>query len=192
MRVGVYVDGYNLYYGARQCCGRSSTGWKWIDVRSLVSSAIARQGSWSSAKVERIVYCTARVDAVTNPSAHADQDVYLKALVAAGSVDWIEYGNYVARTKTGLLATDDPTTRKPVVTNSAWPIMVKDATGQSVPNARFMVRYLHLEEKGSDVNVASHLLLDVLSGPWMPLSSSPTTAISRSPSVQYEIACRSP
>lgn len=27
-----------------------------------------------------------------------------------------------------------------------------------------MVRYLHLEEKGSDVNVASHLLLDVLSG----------------------------
>ncbi len=41
--------------------------------------------------------------------------------------------------------------------------MVKDSAGRSVPNARFMVRYLHLEEKGSDVNVASHMLLDVLS-----------------------------
>jgi len=27
-----------------------------------------------------------------------------------------------------------------------------------------MVSYLHLEEKGSDVNVAAHLLLDVLGG----------------------------
>jgi uncharacterized LabA/DUF88 family protein len=164
MRVGVYVDGYNLYYGGRHCCGRGTSGWRWLDVRSLVSSVISRQGAWTEATLERIVYCTARVDAVTNPSAQADQDVYLKALLAKGSVDWIEYGNYVARTKTGLLATDDPVTKKPLVAQSNWPVMVRDATGKSVPNARFMVRYLHLEEKGSDVNVASHLLLDVLSG----------------------------
>lgn len=42
--------------------------------------------------------------------------------------------------------------------------MVRDNAGASVPDARFMVKYLHLEEKGSDVNVASHLLLDVLQG----------------------------
>ncbi len=159
----MYVDGYNLYYGGRHCCGRGAGGWKWIDVRGLVTDAINSQGSWSNVTVDRIVYCTARVDAVTNPSAHADQDVYLKALRATSSVDWIEYGNYVARTKTGLLATDDPQTKKPVIAHSAWPIMVKDAAAADVPNARFMVRYLHLEEKGSDVNVASHLLLDVLS-----------------------------
>jgi uncharacterized LabA/DUF88 family protein len=164
MRVGAYIDAYNLYYGARQTCGRSSAGWRWLDVRSLVESVVAAHPRWSAATVERVVYCTARVDAVTHPSAHADQDVYLKALLAAGSVDWIEYGNYVARTKTGLVATEDPLTHRPVIRTSAWPLMVQDGVGAPVPDARFMVRYLHLEEKGSDVNIASHLLLDVLSG----------------------------
>lgn len=163
MRVGVYVDAYNLYYGGRHCCGRSTTGWRWLDVRALVKRLIADQASWVGAQVQTVTYCTARVDAVTNPSAHADQDVYLKALRATGSVDWIEYGNYVARTKTALVATDDPKTRRPIVQTSKWPLMVKDSSGADVPSARFMVRYLHLEEKGSDVNVASHLLLDVLS-----------------------------
>jgi hypothetical protein len=36
------------------------------------------------------------------------------------------------------------------------------ATGADVPSARFMVSVSHREEKGSDVNVATHLLLDVL------------------------------
>jgi uncharacterized LabA/DUF88 family protein len=132
-------------------------------VRALVGAVIDTQGSWAGAAVERVTYCTARVDAGTNPSAHVDQDVYLKALLATGSVDWIEYGTYVARTKTGLLATDDPHTRRPVVLKSEWPVMIRDASGADVPTASFMVRYLHLEEKGSDVNLASQLLLDVLS-----------------------------
>lgn len=102
------------------------------------------------------------MDAVTNPSGAADQDVYLKALVATKSVDWIEYGNYVARVKAALLATPDPATHKPVITTSHWPVMIKDANGQPVRDARFLVNYLHMEEKGSDVNVASHLLYDVL------------------------------
>jgi hypothetical protein len=42
--------------------------------------------------------------------------------------------------------------------------MIKDPAGQSVPDARFMVSVARREEKGSDVNVASHLLLDVLRG----------------------------
>lgn len=163
MRVGVYVDGYNLYYGARSCCGRSTPGWRWIDVRALVTTLVDQQRGWPGASIDRVVYCTARVDARTNPSAHADQDVYLKALLASGSVDLVEYGNYVARVKRGLVAHEDPVTRRPVIHGSGWPVMVQDAAGHAVPNARFMVQYLHLEEKGSDVNVASHLLVDVLS-----------------------------
>lgn len=42
--------------------------------------------------------------------------------------------------------------------------MIQDGSGGPVPDARFMVSYLHLEEKGTDVNVASHLLVDVLTG----------------------------
>jgi uncharacterized LabA/DUF88 family protein len=130
----------------------------------LTETLVREQRGWPGAVVTRVVYCTARVDAKTNPSAHADQDVYLKALAAAGSVDWIEYGNYVARAKRALVASEHPVTRKPVIHTSAWPVMVQDSTGSPVRDARFMVQYLHLEEKGSDVNLASHLLVDVLSG----------------------------
>ena len=164
MRVGVYVDGYNLYYGGRHQCGRSTAGWRWLDIGAMARSLVTAQRGWGGATVEKVVYCTARVDAVTNPSAHADQAVYLNAVTASSSVDWIEYGTYVARTKRGLVAVEDPKSRKPVIQRSAWPLMVQDASGSDVPNARFMVSYLHLEEKGSDVNVASHLLVDVLTG----------------------------
>lgn len=167
MRVGVYVDAYNLYYGGRHCCGRSTPGWRWLDVRALVESVISAQGQWQNTQIVNVVYCTARVDAKTNPSAQVDQDVYLKALLASSSVDHIEYGNYVARTKTGLLAVEERDKKskktKPKIFTSNWPVMVRDSAGASVVDARFMVKYLHLEEKGSDVNVASHLLLDVLS-----------------------------
>lgn len=164
MRVGVYVDGYNLYYGARGLCGRGTAGWRWLDVRAVANTIIALQKSWAGAVVDRLVYCTARVDARINASAHSDQDVYLKALVGSGSVDWIEYGNYVARAKTALLAESDPQTARPNVVTARWPVMVRDRSGASVPDASFMVKYLHMEEKGSDVNVAAHLLLDVLTG----------------------------
>jgi hypothetical protein len=76
----------------------------------------------------------------------------------------VEYGNYVARTKTGLLATENSVTGRPTVTTSAWPVMVQDGAGRAVRDARFLVKYLHLEEKGSDVNVAAHLLTDALDG----------------------------
>lgn len=42
--------------------------------------------------------------------------------------------------------------------------MVQDGTSQPVPGARFIVSVARREEKGSDVNVATHLLLDVLNG----------------------------
>jgi hypothetical protein len=109
------------------------------------------------------VYCTARIDGASNPSGHADQDVYLKALVAAGSVDYIEYGTYVARVKTAPLAVKDPHGR-PKLVSPAWPVMVQDGRGGQVSGAVFMVSHASREEKGSDVNVAAHLLLDVLAG----------------------------
>jgi hypothetical protein len=40
--------------------------------------------------------------------------------------------------------------------------MVQDGAGAQLPDSVFMVSYANREEKGSDVNVASHLLVDVL------------------------------
>lgn len=62
-----------------------------------------------------------------------------------------------------MLATTDQRQR-PVVVTSRWPVMVQDEAGVPVPDASFMVQVLNMEEKGSDVNVATHLLLDVLGG----------------------------
>lgn len=161
MRVGVYVDGFNLYYGGRDSCGRGTAGWRWLDIRSLSEDLIGRRRNWEGASVERVVYCTARISADSNRDGAEEQDVYLKALRAGEVVDLIEYGHYVARVKTAPLATESKS-GKPVLATARWPIKVQDQHASPVPNARFMVSIAHREEKGSDVNVASHLLLDAL------------------------------
>jgi hypothetical protein len=163
MHVGVYVDGYNLYYGARSSCGRSTAGWRWLDVKAMAEALVQERTDWRPAHVACVVYCTARVDAIESPSSYADQDVYLKALLAAGSVDHIEFGQYVARVKSAPLAVKAPNGR-PRLVRPQWPVMIQDGTGAAASDARFMVSVAQREEKGSDVNVASHLLLDVLCG----------------------------
>jgi hypothetical protein len=163
MRVGVYVDAFNLYYGGRTSCGRGKPGWRWLDIRALATSLLPPQWLRANASITRVVYCTARIGAASNPSGHADQDVYLKALKATGSVDVIEYGTYVARVKRAPLAVADRKGR-PVIKTSCWPVMVQDANSAAVVDARFLVSVAQREEKGSDVNVGAHLLIDTLMG----------------------------
>ena len=92
MRVGIYVDGYNLYYGARGLCGRGTPGWRWLDLRALATDLVGRRTNWQGAYVERVVYCTARIDGADNPDGQRDQSVYLNALRVGRSVDHIEFG----------------------------------------------------------------------------------------------------
>lgn len=161
MRVSVLVDAYNLYYAGRKLCGRGVPGWRWLDVRSLAATLVAEQSAvWPGAMVERVVYCTARIKGAANPSGAADQDIYLKALLASGSVDHIEYGNYISKVIKRPLATEDKQ-HKPVIVHPNWPVTVQ-RNGTSVPDATFMASVATYEEKGSDVNVAAHLLVDVL------------------------------
>lgn len=166
MRVGVYIDAFNLYYSGRRWFGRGATGWKWLSLRSLVESLVAERINWSGAQVERVVYCTARVDAGENPGAYADQDVYLKALQAVKAVDHVEFGQYVARAKQVPLAVQPRRGRPQLVRPDGQPLpdglplaVALDANGDPLVLATALVR----EEKGSDVNVATHLLVDVLS-----------------------------
>lgn len=67
------------------------------------------------------------------------------------------------RVKRAPLATPDRKGR-PVLTTSQWPVMVRDSNAADVQDAAFMVSYAYREEKGSDVNVAAHMLLDILDG----------------------------
>ncbi|MGB3909946.1 MAG: NYN domain-containing protein [Pseudolysinimonas sp.] len=161
MRVGVYVDGYNLYYGGRAHCGRGTAGWRWLDVRALVLPF----AGWSGASLQRIVYCTARVDPNDSPSASTDQSIYLSALLHAGSVDAIEEGRYDSWSKEAPLVSSPAGSKSPTLIastgNERWDssLPLRRASGGAI-----LATVRKREEKGSDVNVATHLLHDVLSG----------------------------
>lgn len=161
MRVGVYIDGYNLYYGGRGLCGRSTPGWRWLDLRAMVQDVIAARSKWSGAVIENVTYCTARISGASNAEGQREQDVYLRALDHTSSATRISYGTYVSRVATVPLARKGAN-GKPILVEPAWPIMIRDSAGQDVPGATFMASVARREEKGSDVNVASHLLIDVL------------------------------
>jgi hypothetical protein len=162
LRIGAYIDGYNLYYGARGLMGGpGQPGWRWLDLRQMATAVVAQRSGWQGAQIARVVYCTARIDGASNPSGARDQDIYLRALRAASAVDEIEMGRYVNRVANAPLAVKGPS-GQPIITTAGWPVMVQDATGKPVQDARFMVSVARREEKGSDVNVASHLLLDLL------------------------------
>lgn len=159
----MYVDGFNLYYGARGLCGRSVSGWKWLDLRMMAHALIENHSGWHGPFTTRVVYCTARISGVDNATGAQDQDTYFRALEAADSLDELALGSYVARVAVAPLATKDRKGR-PVLTNPGWPVMVRSGAGSDESAATFMASVARREEKGSDVNVASHLLLDALEG----------------------------
>lgn len=162
VRVGIYVDGFNLWYGGRYLVGGPGiSGWRWLDLRELFRMIVQRESGWQSSTVHRVVYCTARRHDPDNATGQRDQEVYLRALRASGSVDHIELGSYVNQVKTAPLAVKGRKDR-PVLVKPDWPVVLQGPQRQTYDDARFMVSIARREEKGSDVNVASHLLLDVL------------------------------
>ena len=138
MQVGVYIDGFNLYYGGRGLCGKGTPGWRWLDLRALAERVITNHSTWAGATIHRVIYCTAVISGADNPVGNREQDVYLRALKRAQVTDRIELGTYVRRVATAPLATPDRNGR-PVLTNPTWPVMVKDGAGQDDPQAQFFV-----------------------------------------------------
>lgn len=159
MRVGVYIDGFNLYYGARGQLG-STSGWRWIDLRALAS----RYAQWPNSNVDRVVYCTARVNDPADPTQTARQDFYLRALVGHGAVDVVEEGYYTSWSKEAAMTVEAAGSKSPRVLSDpthrfSWS---KDLRVRRGKNDTLLATVRKREEKGSDVNVATHLLTDVL------------------------------
>lgn len=128
MITNVYVDGFNLYYGALK-----GTPYKWLDLEALCRLELPRNS------IHRIRYFTARVkDLPHNPGQAARQDIYLRALATLPCVS-IHEGHFLRNTKRMPLASPQP------------------------GGPRF-ADVLASEEKGSDVNLASYLLLDGFRG----------------------------
>lgn len=163
-RVGAYIDGFNLYYGMRSHMGRSTPEWRWLDIRGMLQPYAQY---WDPNASLTVVYCTARVNASSSQSAAIDQNFYLKALRASGSVDEIVLGHYVVRSNYAFMVDKLSRSRVPQLLSVTaqqfsrimprgpqnWPI--------SLRNGHVGVDIQRIEEKGSDVNVASRLLRDM-------------------------------
>ncbi len=100
MRVGVYVDAFNVYYGGRDHCGRGMPGWRWLDLAALSASLIDPR-LWPSATLARVVYCTAPRDRAGDPSSITDQQTYISALRHGVVPTSVLDGQYVPRVKSG-------------------------------------------------------------------------------------------
>ena len=163
-RVGVYVDAFNVYYGARSICGRGTAGWRWLDLAGLAMDLIKPQ-IWPEPRLSRFAYCTAPRDRAGDPSSLADQQTYVGALREHTAIAVVTNGKYVPRPKSGVLLARDGRPPRRVVSPGAaalpaW-LSTEEVTGPD-GQTELLVSVSTFEEKGSDVNVASHLLIDVL------------------------------
>lgn len=124
MKTMVYVDGFNLYYGAVK-----DTPYKWLDLMALCRVMIPTN------TVIGIKYFTARVQArQSDPSQPMRQLIYLRALQTLPNLQII-FGHYLSHV-----------VNMPLV--------------RPLPNGRRFIEVVKTEEKGSDVNLATHLLVD--------------------------------
>ena len=155
-RVGIYIDGYNLYYGGKTLFPRGN--WKWLDVRKLVCSQFPRHEPWGDAEVKRVLYFTSEV--TNSPETLRRQQAYLEALRIHDSVDYIVYGKFKSFKDENYAVTGHYTKFKKV-SMAIDPLPNEDWVQLDSENF-IKVSHQRNEEKGSDVNLASHLLIDLL------------------------------
>lgn len=125
IRTNVYIDGFNLYYGALK-----KTPYRWLNIQHLCELLLQAHNV-----IGQIKYFTALVSARPNdPDQTVRQQLYLRALATLPKVS-VHYGHFLTHAVT-----------MPMVVPPGQP-------------AKFC-RVIKTEEKGSDVNLATHLLHD--------------------------------
>jgi len=125
LRTSVYIDGFNLFYGALK-----GTTHKWLDLSALMKVLLPAN------RVDRIKLFTARITSrADDPRAHERQNAWLRALKANCPDVEIVFGHFLSHTTRMHLAS---------------PPRFGPRT----------VEVIKTEEKGSDVNLAVHMVDD--------------------------------
>lgn len=121
MKTIVYVDGFNLYYGALK-----GTPYRWLNLQMLCQLLLPQH------QVVAIKYFTAKVSARPHdPGQPTRQQTYLRALQTIPHLQII-YGHFLAH----------------------------EISMPRASNPNRQVKVIKTEEKGSDVNIAAHLVND--------------------------------
>ena len=124
MKTNIYIDGFNLYYGAVK-----RSPYKWLNLDRMCQLLLPQN------QINKIKYFTALVNARPNdPQQPIRQQTYLRSLRTIPHLEIIE-GHFLTSEVSMLVA-------------------------GSPPNAPPYARVIKTEEKGSDVNLATHLLND--------------------------------
>ena len=119
MKANVYVDGFNLYYGAVK-----NTPYRWLDISAMCRLLLPKDN------IHRIKYFTALVDPrPSDPHQRVRQETFLRALETIPNLS-IFYGFFLTHEVT----------------------MPRVGGGYA--------QVIKTEEKGSDVNLATQLLVD--------------------------------
>jgi uncharacterized LabA/DUF88 family protein len=93
VKTNVYVDGFNLYYGAVR-----DTPYKWLDIRKLCELAFPHN------QIAEVHYCTAIVkDAPWDPQQSTRQQTFIRALETTGVE--VHYGSFLSKIVRMPLAT---------------------------------------------------------------------------------------
>ena len=125
MRTFIYVDGFNLYYGALR-----DSPWRWLDPVALFGKVLQPRHD-----IVAVKYFTARVSGTPgDPSKPQRQDAWLRAVQHFRPEVEVYFGHFLSHTVRMPLARPAGTRRT--------------------------VEVIRTEEKGSDVNLAVHLLND--------------------------------
>lgn len=100
MRTSVYVDGFNLYYGALK-----QTHFKWLDINALCQLLFPQH------QINQIRYFSARVSPTpTDPQAHNRQQLYFRALATTPNLT-IHLGHFLRHKKWRPLVSPQPNQR---------------------------------------------------------------------------------
>lgn len=143
-RAIVYVDGFNLYYSIRY------TPYRWLDLLALSRQLLP------SLQIEKVKYFTALVKPQPeDPDARTRQEAYLRALRTLEPDLEIHRGHFL-RKQTSAMAL---AWRK----DSRWRrLLLAAALGDKrvLEPGPVKIKVSKADEKGSDVNLASHLIAD--------------------------------
>lgn len=122
MKINIYIDGFNLYYGAVR-----KTPYKWLDLLKMSELLFPND------TINKIKYFSARVSArASDPDQPIRQATYWRALQTIPNLTIVE-GTFLTK-----------------------PVMMPVHN----TNPQRYERVIKTEEKGSDVNLAVHLLND--------------------------------
>lgn len=153
MRTFVYIDGFNFYYGAVR-----GTPYKWLNFKTLLEKLLAPHH-----RIIRIKYFTALVSGKFDPDQPTRQKTYIRALETQIPEIEVYYGSFTTHEVIARIACPSNSYtgpfKIPIHSGKDVTLATLACTSRQYPGP-FKAPVYKTEEKGSDVNLAVHIVND--------------------------------